>query len=100
MKTTIDIADDLFARARQHADAHDTTLRALVEEGLRQVLAAQGQPVARKPFRMRTFGPADAKDGWLQPPYDQLGLHQAILDDYYTTPEPGDVAGYRVHDRD
>lgn len=99
MKTTVDIADDLFARARQHADAHGTTLRALVEEGLRQVLAGQGQPAARKPFRMRTFG-GPGPDLGLQPPYDRLGLHQAILDDYYTTPEPGDVASYRVHDRD
>jgi Bacterial antitoxin of type II TA system, VapB len=36
MKTTIDIADALLEEARQAAEASRTTLRALVEAGLRQ----------------------------------------------------------------
>lgn len=39
MKTTIDIADPLFERARRVAARDGTTLRALVEAGLRHVLA-------------------------------------------------------------
>jgi hypothetical protein len=39
MKTTIEIADDLLARARRQARRERTTLRALIEEALRQRLA-------------------------------------------------------------
>jgi hypothetical protein len=38
MKTTIDIADALLARAKRHARKLRRPLRALVEEGLRRVL--------------------------------------------------------------
>lgn len=39
MKTTIDIADPLLAAAKRLADREGTTLRALVEQGLRHVVA-------------------------------------------------------------
>jgi hypothetical protein len=39
MKTTIDIADGLLLEARDRARSQGTTLRALVEEGLRRVLS-------------------------------------------------------------
>lgn len=42
MKTTIDIADPLFDRARRLARERGTTLRALVEDGLRRVLDEPG----------------------------------------------------------
>ena len=50
MKTTIDLTDALFATAKQHAQQRQTTLRALVEEGLRRVLseAQAGAPAAFK----------------------------------------------------
>ena len=38
MKTTIEIADDLFERAQRLARHEKTTLRALTERGLRLVL--------------------------------------------------------------
>jgi hypothetical protein len=40
MKTTIDIHDELLRRARQHAKATGRSLRAVIEDGLRLVLAA------------------------------------------------------------
>jgi predicted transcriptional regulator len=43
MKTTVDIADDLLARAREVAQREGTTLRALLEEGLRATLARREQ---------------------------------------------------------
>lgn len=39
MKTTIDVSDALFAMAKNVARERQTTLRALVEEGLRRVLS-------------------------------------------------------------
>jgi len=41
MKTTIEISDALLEQARRRASERGTTLRALVEEGLRGVLGAQ-----------------------------------------------------------
>ncbi len=38
MKTTLDITDALFARAKTHARRTGRSLRALVEDGLRRVL--------------------------------------------------------------
>jgi len=42
MKTTLDIQDELLARAKRHARKTGRPLRAVVEEGLRQVLTAEG----------------------------------------------------------
>lgn len=39
MKTTIDLSDALFNAAKDMASQRQTTMRALVEEGLRRVLA-------------------------------------------------------------
>jgi hypothetical protein len=50
MKTTIEIADDLLARARRVAARERKTLRQLVEEGLRQRLAGAASP---HPFRLK-----------------------------------------------
>ena len=45
MKTTIELTDPLFQSAKQLAQQNQTTLRALIEEGLRRVLAdSQGKP--------------------------------------------------------
>ena len=40
MKTTVDIHDELLARAKRHAAETGRPLRAVVEEGLRRVLSA------------------------------------------------------------
>jgi Arc/MetJ family transcription regulator len=51
MKTTIDISDALLSEAKLAAAAQGTTLRKLVEAGLRQALGQTGQ--APKPFKLR-----------------------------------------------
>lgn len=98
MKTTIEINDELFRSARRHAADTGTTLRALVEEGLRSVLARESAPQAVASFQLRVFN-RPAGDSALVAPYDRLGLHQAILDSYREadgeTHSPG-----AVHDRD
>ena len=50
MKTTIDITDGLLAEAKRIAASEHTTVRALVEEGLQQVLAERRE---RPPFKLR-----------------------------------------------
>ena len=67
MKTTIEIADDLFARAQAKARREKTTLRALTEQGLRQVLEEPKRKSRRLPplvsfgdkGRVGDFKPAD-----------------------------------------
>ncbi|MBL7945021.1 MAG: hypothetical protein JNN32_03085 [Flavobacteriales bacterium] len=41
MKTTIELPQALFDKAKRHARKHKTTLKALIEQGLRQVLATK-----------------------------------------------------------
>ena len=49
VKTTIDIQDELLLRAKHHARQTGRPLRAVVEEGLRQVLSAASP---RDPYRL------------------------------------------------
>ena len=51
MKTTVDIADDLYAQAQSHARRTGRPVRALIEEGLRLALLAErrGAPPYRVP---------------------------------------------------
>jgi hypothetical protein len=51
MKTTIDIADAILLEAKETAARNGTTVKALVEAGLRQVLAERRQQ--EKPFVLR-----------------------------------------------
>ena len=50
MKTTLDISDPLLKEARKVAVRQRTTLRALVEQGLRQVVS---EHTRRRRFRLR-----------------------------------------------
>lgn len=50
MKTTIEIADPLLEEAKALAEREETTLRALIEEGLRGVLSRRA---SAKPFKLR-----------------------------------------------
>ena len=50
MKTTVEIADALLDEARRAAQKDKTTVRALIEEGLRLVLTSRRQS---KPFKLR-----------------------------------------------
>jgi len=59
MKTTIDIPDPLLDDARRAAEREGTTLKALVEAGLRRVLAerrGKGAPFQLRDARFRGEG--------------------------------------------
>lgn len=61
MKTTLEIQDELLTRAKRHAQRTGRPLRAVVEEGLRQVLS---NATARQRYRLadHSVGEAGAKD--------------------------------------
>lgn len=61
MKTTLDIQDELLRRAKRHAQRTGRTLRAVVEEGLRQVLSTT-DPSPRYHLPDHSVGDADARD--------------------------------------
>ncbi len=55
MKTTVEISDALLRAARKVAAEEDTTVRALVEEGLRRALE-QREAASRFRLRDASFG--------------------------------------------
>ncbi|MCK6385638.1 MAG: type II toxin-antitoxin system VapB family antitoxin [Rhodocyclaceae bacterium] len=67
MKTTIEIPDALMEQARRLAAREHTTLRALVEQGLREVIADKKRAAG---FRLRR---ATFKGSGLQPPLRDAG---------------------------
>ncbi len=76
MKTTIEIADDLFARAQQVARREKTTFRALTEAGLRQVLMEKQAKTAKWKWKPITRG------GGMTPEFKNAGWDK-IRDEIY-----------------
>lgn len=50
MKTTIELPDPLFKQAKHYAQAHHITMRALIEQGLRKIMAEKKEDA---PFKLR-----------------------------------------------
>ncbi len=61
MKTTLDIHDELLARAKRHARETGRPLRAVIEDGLRRALAPGAPDRGYKLPDLRTGDP-DASD--------------------------------------
>ena len=61
MKTTLDIHDELLARAKRHAHETHRPLRAVVEEGLRLVLSKESRP-DRYVLPDRSYGSDEIQD--------------------------------------
>jgi len=72
MKTTIDIADRLAREARKAARERGTTLRALVEEGLRLVLAREEARPEVEEFRLGTWRGKGTQSGIEEGHWDTL----------------------------
>lgn len=54
MKTTVEISDALLAEARKVAARERTTVRKLIEQGLRHVITERRRK--NRPFRLRSAG--------------------------------------------
>jgi len=76
MKTTIQIADSVFEEARKLALREHTTMKALVEEGLRKIITERKE---QGPFRLRN---ASFKGRGLQPDFAGASW-QAVRDTIY-----------------
>lgn len=81
MKTTIDLSDSLLQKAKTLARHESTTLRALIEEGLRIVLAKRDseRPVPPRDGRFKGDGltpEMEAKGGWAK-------LHEAAYPGFF-----------------
>ena len=72
MKTTIEISDSLFSDARMVAAAEGTTLRQLVEIGLRHAIAQRKRQA--EPFRLRdaSFGGHGLVEELKASPWDEI----------------------------
>ncbi len=68
MKTTIELPDDLLERSKAIARRENSTLKALIEEGLRLALRARSRkragPFTVKPFRGDGLSPEFADARW------------------------------------
>lgn len=56
MKTTIDIADALLLRAKRLAAKRRTTLKAVIEQSLREALDNERRSISRASVHIHTFG--------------------------------------------
>jgi hypothetical protein len=71
MKTTLDIADPLMAQVRRIAERDGETLRSLVEQGLRKVVAERN--ARPKPFKLRD---CSVKGEGVQPEFENATWEQ------------------------
>lgn len=71
MKTTVDISDTLLEDAKKLAARDGTTVRALIEQGLRQIITARKRPGV---FRLRkaTFKGHGLQPGVSTATWDQI----------------------------
>ena len=71
MRTSIELSDGLLGRARKLAKQRGVTLRALVEEGLRRVLAESASP---SEFQLKdvTYGEGGLVEGLDQGDWERI----------------------------
>ncbi len=72
MKTTIEIADDLFERAQRVAREEKTTLRSLAEQGLRIVLKEKQAKPAQWKWKPVTFRGRGLTDEFKNAPWEKI----------------------------
>src|SRR5205814_696015 len=73
MKTTIEIADDLFERVQRFAREQKTTFRALTETGLRMVLSGRQRRRLQKASALATYGKGGLSEEFKESSCDRIG---------------------------
>ena len=73
MKTTIEIPDDLIEEAKMLARADRTTLRSLVEEGLRWVISRRKKKIERFTLRDAGVSGRGVRSGVTEGHWEELG---------------------------
>jgi hypothetical protein len=91
MKTTVEISDELFVRARKAAEQQGTTLRNLIEEGLQLALNQRREP--NQSFHLPTVRGEAVPDDLLE-----RGLHALIIDSYALREDRAVSLGEPVND--
>ena len=82
MKTTVELSEPLFQSAKQLAQQSQTTLRALIEEGLRRVIADSPAP-SRVAFKLQNAS-VQGRAMRLPDPRDWQALETAHLTQHLT----------------
>ena len=72
MKTTIEIADDLFERVQRVARKEKTTFRSLTEQGLRIVLKEKQAKPAKWKWKPVTFKGGGLTDEFKNAPWEKI----------------------------
>ena len=72
MKTTIEIADDLFERAQRVARQEKTTFRSLTEQGLRLVLKEKQAMTAKWKWRPVVVSGGGLTDEFKNAPWEKI----------------------------
>jgi hypothetical protein len=63
MRTTVRLDDDLLKEAKVRAAQQGITLTQLIDESLRERLAARPRRMSAEPFRLGTYGEGGARPG-------------------------------------
>jgi len=63
MRTTIDLPDDLLAKAKRFAAESKRPLRAVIEDALRQALGRRRISTRAAPVKLTTFGTSGPQPG-------------------------------------
>jgi hypothetical protein len=63
MRTTIRLDDELMREAKVRAAEQGITLTQLIDESLRERLAARKRPKKSGPFRLRSYGEGGTRPG-------------------------------------
>ncbi len=72
MKTTLEIADPLLDEARRIAARDGDTLRSLVEQGLRKVVAERRSRAKRFKLRDASVGGEGLQEEFLNAPWERM----------------------------
>jgi hypothetical protein len=78
MKTTVDISDSLFRQAKAEAERGGSTLRNLIEDGLRTVLEKR-RTASGKRFRL---GKLPTQGGGFSPEFQNVSREEMLEESY------------------